>query len=184
MRRRSGASWRRCAGAVYHLAGAASVGGAWRGLANTLRDNSFPLVNLVTAGRDSGEPVILVVGSGELYGRVDEERQPIGEDTPLNPVNPYALSKLWQEEAARFFAAALKYPLVITRPFNHTGPRQGRGFVCSDFAAQLACIEAGRREAVLRVGNLAARRDFLDVRDVVRPTVCCCCGGGGTPPTM
>ncbi len=154
--------------AVCHLAGAASVGQAWGSVAETLRVNAFPLVNLVGGGQATGAPVILVVGSGELYGLVAETRQPISEDEPLRPTNPYALSKLWQEEAARFFAAVHHYPLVITRPFNHTGPRQARHFVCSDFAAQLAEIETGVREPVLRVGNLEARRDFLDVRDVAR----------------
>jgi GDP-4-dehydro-6-deoxy-D-mannose reductase len=102
-----------------------------------------------------------------MYGLVEEGSQPIGEDEPLRPVNPYALSKVWQEQAARYFADVYRYPLYLTRPFNHIGPRQSWRFVCSDFAGQLARIEAGRAEPVIKVGNLSARRDFLDVRDVV-----------------
>jgi GDP-4-dehydro-6-deoxy-D-mannose reductase len=154
--------------AVYHLAGLASVGESWKNLAETLRVNTAGFLNLVAAGRETGRPAILTVGSAEIYGRVDESAQPIGEDTPANPISPYALSKLWQEEAARYALAVDGYPVVITRPFNHTGPRQSRAFVASDFAAQLAEIELGRREPVIEVGNLTGRRDFLDVRDVAR----------------
>lgn len=151
---------------VYHLAGVASVGQAWVQAADTLRTNALGLASLVYAGREIGSPRILVVGSGEMYGAVRKERQPITEATRLKPVNPYALSKLWQEEAALYFSRVYGYPLVITRPFNHTGPRQSPRFVCSDFASQLAGIEAGLRPPVISVGNLAARRDFLHVRDV------------------
>jgi GDP-4-dehydro-6-deoxy-D-mannose reductase len=154
-------------GAVYHLAGYSSVGEAWKNLEDVLRVNTMGLVNLVQAGRVTGSPPVLAVGSGEMYGEVPSARQPIGEDNPLSPVNPYALSKLWQEEAALFFHRAEGYPVYITRPFNHTGPRQAPRFACPDFARQLAEIEAGRKEPVLKVGNLDARRDFLDVRDVV-----------------
>ncbi len=151
---------------IYHLAGVASVGQSWKNMDETLRVNAVGLVNLVFSGREAGEPAILVVGSGEMYGLVEEGRQPIGEEEPLRPVNPYALSKVWQEQAARYFADVYRYPLYLTRPFNHIGPRQSWRFVCSDFAGQLARIEVGRAEPVIKVGNLSARRDFLDVRDV------------------
>lgn len=151
---------------IYHLAGFASVGQAWKMVEDTLRVNAIGLVNLVLAGKNNGKPSILVIGSGEMYGQVDEKDQPITEDTPLLPMSPYALSKVWQEQAADYFASVEDYPLVIARPFNHTGPRQSPRFVCSDFASQLAGIEAGLTEPVIRVGNLESRRDFLDVRDV------------------
>jgi GDP-4-dehydro-6-deoxy-D-mannose reductase len=153
--------------AVYHLAGLSSVGKTWGRVESVLRVNALGMVNLVKAADNFGKPPVLVVGSGEMYGAVEEENQPISEREPMNPVNPYALSKVWQEEAAGYFMRAAGCPLIITRPFNHTGPRQSTRFVCSDFASQLAAMEAGKIEPVLKVGNLKARRDFLDVRDVV-----------------
>jgi GDP-4-dehydro-6-deoxy-D-mannose reductase len=152
--------------AVYHLAGMASVGDTWSKIPQTLEVNALGLVNVIAAGRDAGSPRVLTIGSGEVYGRIEPGLQPIGEDTPFAPLSPYALSKVWQEEAGRFFHTR-GYPVFLVRPFNHTGPRQSKLFVCADFAAQLAAIEAGLREPVIRVGNLDARRDFLDVRDVV-----------------
>jgi GDP-4-dehydro-6-deoxy-D-mannose reductase len=151
---------------IYHLAGLASVGRSWQDYERTLTVNALGLLRLAAVGREAGRPVILTVGSGEVYGRVPEEEQPVGENRPCRPINPYALSKLWQEDAAHYLVRSEGYPLVITRPFNHTGPRQRRGFVVPDFASQIAEIEAGRREPLIWVGNLEARRDFLDVRDV------------------
>ena len=153
--------------AVYHLAGLSSVSQTWGRVDSVLRVNALGMVNLVKAAGNIGKPPVLVVGSGEMYGSVNEGEQPISEEAPMNPVSPYALSKVWQEEAAGYFMRVAGYPLIITRPFNHTGPRQSTRFVCSDFACQLALMEAGKTEPVLRVGNLKARRDFLDVRDVV-----------------
>jgi GDP-4-dehydro-6-deoxy-D-mannose reductase len=111
---------------------------------------------------------VVVVGSSEEYGAVQPEHLPIDEETPFRPMNPYAVSKVAQDMLGLQYYLSHKLDAVRTRPFNHIGPRQGLGFVVPDFASQIARIEAGRQEPVLRVGNLDAERDFTDVRDVVR----------------
>jgi GDP-4-dehydro-6-deoxy-D-mannose reductase len=110
----------------------------------------------------------LVVSSGEVYGAVPETEQPIPESQPWAPLSPYALSKASQELYAGYYARAEGLPLVIVRAFNHVGPRQGLGFVWSDVARQIAEIEKGRVPAILEVGTTTTRRDFTDVRDMVR----------------
>ena len=110
----------------------------------------------------------LVVSSAEIYGVVPESEQPIREDRLAAPLSPYALSKASQELYVQYYARAEALPLVIVRAFNHVGPRQGLGFVWSDLARQIAEIERGRAPATLEVGTTTTRRDFTDVRDMVR----------------
>ncbi len=117
--------------------------------------------------RDLGSRV-LIVGSAEEYGDVPEVRQPIKEGTPLRPRTPYAVSKVAQDLLGYQFFASHGLAVVRVRPFNHLGPRQREGFVAADFAKQIAEAERGGRSPVVRVGNLSARRDFTDVRDIVR----------------
>jgi GDP-4-dehydro-6-deoxy-D-mannose reductase len=114
---------------------------------------------------------VLVVGSAEEYGLVSEEDLPIDEDTPLRPLSPYALSKIAQDLLGLQYYLTHRLYVVRVRPFNHTGPRQRVGFVAPDFARQIAAVERGLQPPVIRVGNLAARRDFSDVRDVIRAYV-------------
>jgi GDP-4-dehydro-6-deoxy-D-mannose reductase len=114
---------------------------------------------------------VLVVGSSEEYGLVSAADLPIDEDTVLQPLSSYALSKVTQDLMGLQYYLTHKLPVVRVRPFNHIGPRQRQGFVVPDFASQIAAVEAGRQAPVLQVGNLAARRDFSDVRDVVRAYV-------------
>jgi GDP-4-dehydro-6-deoxy-D-mannose reductase len=111
---------------------------------------------------------IQVAGSSEEYGLVDPDELPITESQPLRPLSPYAVSKVSQDMLAYQYHQSYGLDVVRTRGFNHTGPRRGSVFVCSNFAFQIASIELGRQEPVLRVGNLEARRDFTDVRDMVR----------------
>jgi GDP-4-dehydro-6-deoxy-D-mannose reductase len=111
---------------------------------------------------------MVVVGSAEEYGLVQPHEMPLGEDAPLRPASPYAVSKVAQGFLALQYALSLGLPIVRTRTFHHTGPRRGQQFAESSFARQLAEIEAGRRDPRLEVGNLEAVRDFTDVRDVVR----------------
>jgi GDP-4-dehydro-6-deoxy-D-mannose reductase len=111
------------------------------------------------------------VGSSEEYGLVSAADLPIDEDTVLQPLSSYALSKVTQDLMGLQYYLTHKLPVVRVRPFNHIGPRQRQGFVVPDFASQIAAVEAGRQAPVLQVGNLAARRDFSDVRDVVRAYV-------------
>lgn len=111
---------------------------------------------------------VLVVGSSEEYGQIQPKDLPIDEETPLRPLSAYALSKVAQDLMGLQYHLERGLHVVRTRPFNHIGPRQRAGFVASDFASQIAAAEQGLRPPVIEVGNLTVRRDFSDVRDVVR----------------
>jgi GDP-4-dehydro-6-deoxy-D-mannose reductase len=112
---------------------------------------------------------VLAAGSGEQYGPVAEDRLPVGEDEPFRPQNPYAVSKASADLLAGFYADAHGLRVVRTRAFNHAGPGQSDAYVVAAFARQIAEAErAGLEELVIETGNLAPRRDFTDVRDVVR----------------
>lgn len=159
-------------GTVYHLAAQASVGQSWERPAATIVGNITMQLNLIQAFLTNGlSPRLLVVGSADEYGRVTDKDLPIDEDTPLRPLNPYAVSKIAQDMLAYQYHLSHGLHVVRMRPFNHIGPRQGLGFVVPDFAFQIARIEAGLQEPVMGVGDLSARRDFVDVRDVVRAYV-------------
>lgn len=110
----------------------------------------------------------LVVGSSEEYGRVRPDELPVREETPLRPLNPYAVSKIAQDFLGLQYWLAHQVPVVRVRSFNHIGPRQRLGFVAPDLARQVAEAEAGVRPPVVQTGNLDVWRDFSDVRDVVR----------------
>jgi GDP-4-dehydro-6-deoxy-D-mannose reductase len=154
---------------IVHLAAQSSPQRSWEDPAGTLKTNLLGLLHLLEAARSlSLAPRMLVVGSAEEYGLVRPEDNPLGEDHPLRPASPYAVSKVAQGFLALQYATSLGMPIVRTRTFHHTGPRRGEGFAESSFARQLAEIEAGRRPPRIEVGNLEAVRDFTDVRDVVR----------------
>ena len=154
---------------VYHLAGMAYVGDSWSRPWETLETNLRSQVNLIEAILAAGlRPRVLVIGSAEEYGRVAPTELPIGEDHPLRPDSPYSVSKVGQDMLGLQYFLSRDLPVIRVRPFNHIGPRQSRQFVAPAFASQIAAIEAGRQPPVLRVGNLTARRDFTDVRDMVR----------------
>jgi GDP-4-dehydro-6-deoxy-D-mannose reductase len=110
----------------------------------------------------------MVPGSAEAYGRIDPKDMPITESQPLRARNPYGLSKASQEMIAQYYQETFGMNIFLTRSFHYTGPGQPTGFVCSDFAKQIAEIERGMKDPVISVGNLKAKRDFLDIRDVVR----------------
>jgi GDP-4-dehydro-6-deoxy-D-mannose reductase len=154
--------------AVYHLAGLASVRRSFGELRHTLEVNALATLNLLGAlACQRPLPRLLLVGSAEQYGPGPAGGGGLTEESPLQPVSPYALSKVWQEELGGYYTRTERWPILMTRTFNHTGPRQGADFVCADFARQIARIERRLADPVIRVGNLAAARDFLDVRDVV-----------------
>ena len=155
---------------VYNLAAISSVHQSWsKGQELVLKVNLYGWLNLLETLREhSPQARILMVSSGEVYGIVPEDKQPTTEALPLRPINPYADSKAAQEMFCYQYIYRYQSQIVIVRPFNHTGARQSPDFVCPDFARQIAEIEAGRREPVMSVGNLTARRDFSDVRDIVR----------------
>lgn len=156
---------------IVHLAGQAFVPTAFANPVSTFQANVMGGVNVLEAARLLGaktgvSPSVLVVTTGEVYGKVD--RLPITEDFPLSPNNPYAASKASLDLIAQQYSASFGLPLVVVRPFNHAGPRQSPLFVCSDFGKQFAEIAAGKRPPELHVGNMQAQRDFTDVRDVVK----------------
>jgi GDP-4-dehydro-6-deoxy-D-mannose reductase len=124
-------------------------------------------LNILEAVRRAGNQArVLLVGSADEYGAGDPDRLPLTEATPVYPESPYALAKAMQNQYGRMFAKLFGVDAVMTRSFNHTGPGQRDTFVLSNFAKQVAEIKRGRREAVIDVGNVDVRRDFLDVRDV------------------
>jgi GDP-4-dehydro-6-deoxy-D-mannose reductase len=148
---------------VYHCAGIAHVGESWAEPVRALRVNVLGTHHVLEGIRQAGiECRVLVTGSALVYRASTET---LTEDDPIGPSDPYGVSKLAQEMLA---AACTQIPVFIVRPFNHAGPRQSPTYVTSSFARQIAEIEAGRHEPVLRVGNLDARRDITDVRDTVR----------------
>jgi len=117
---------------------------------------------------DQAAPRFLAIGSSEEYGLVHEDELPIKESNPLRPLSPYAVSKVTQDLMAYQYFKSYALPIVRARAFNHEGPRRGDVFVTSNFARQIAEIEAGNHEPTIHVGNLKAVRDYTDVRDIVR----------------
>ncbi len=155
--------------AIFHLAAQSSVAVAWKEPARTVDVNVKGAVDLLEAIRQQGEPFprTLLIGSGEEYGHIRPEETPVREENVLRPGNLYAATKAAQNLIGNIYARAYQMPVVLVRPFNHIGPGQRPGFVVADFCKQIAEAEEGLREPVMRVGNLGARRDFTDVRDVV-----------------
>ena len=186
---RSGAPWDRCEfgvcdilereeiishverfqpGYVFHLAAQSSVHRSWENPQLTYDIAVRGQANVMDALRQAGlDARIQVACSAEEYGKVGREELPVSEDHPLRPASPYALSKVMQDYHAAFCHYAFGMKTMVTRAFNMTGPGQSPEFVVSDFARQVAEAEAGTRERVIQVGNLEARRDFSDVRDLV-----------------
>jgi len=155
--------------AIFHLAAQSFVPSSWRAPAETLTTNIAGQTNLFEAVRYLGlDPTIQIACSSEEYGLVLPEETPIREDNPLRPLSPYAVSKVAQDFMGYQYFQSYGMKVVRTRGFNHTGPRRGDVFVTSNFAKQVASIEGGLQEPVIRVGNLDAIRDFTDVRDMVR----------------
>ncbi|MHB1131316.1 MAG: GDP-mannose 4,6-dehydratase [Chloroflexota bacterium] len=154
---------------VFHLAAQAAVQVSWSDRGQTVVNNLLAQMYLCDALLSAGlRPRVLVIGSSDEYGLVRPEELPVREDNPLRPNSPYAVSKIGQDMLAYQYFASHALPTVRVRPFNHLGPGQSDLFVAASFAKQIAEIEAGMREPVLLVGNLTAKRDFTDVRDVVR----------------
>jgi GDP-4-dehydro-6-deoxy-D-mannose reductase len=154
---------------VFHLAAQAFVPASWEDPWSTLENNIRGQLNVLLASISlKASPRVLVVGSADEYGMLTAEELPVRETNPLRPNSPYAVSKVAQDMLGYQYYASHKLAAVRVRPFNHIGPGQSPAFVTSDFAKQIAEAEAGLRDAVMHVGNLEARRDFSDVRDIVR----------------
>jgi GDP-4-dehydro-6-deoxy-D-mannose reductase len=149
--------------AIYHCAGIAHVGDTWTAPERALRVNVLGTHHVLEGARLARlQCPVLVTGSALVYR---PSMEPISEDDPIGPSDPYGVSKLAQETLA---LRATDMPVFLVRPFNHAGPRQSSTYATSSFARQIAEIEAGLRAPVLAVGNLEARRDITDVRDTVR----------------
>ena len=154
---------------VLHLAAQSFVGVSWKAPAESLTTNILSQVNLLEGLRGlKMSPRFLVVGSSEEYGMVGEDELPIKETNPLRPLSPYAVSKVAQDLMGYQYWKSYGLPIVRSRAFNHEGPRRGDVFVTSNFARQVAEIEAGQRDPVIYIGDLTPRRDYSDVRDIVR----------------
>jgi GDP-4-dehydro-6-deoxy-D-mannose reductase len=154
--------------AVYHLAAQSSVGSSWSETARTFEVNATGTLFVLGAAQQcQPRPRVLLVSSAEVYGAVAPDRLPVAETEPFRPVTPYAASKAAAELLGLQAFLGTGLEVIRVRPFNHTGPGQGLQFVVPALARQV--IEAAREGATqLLTGNLAARRDLADVRDVVR----------------
>jgi GDP-4-dehydro-6-deoxy-D-mannose reductase len=154
---------------IYHCAGLPHVAESWSDTAQPLASNVLATHYVLDALRRAGIACrIVVTGSAAVYA---PSHSPIGEDHTLAPASPYALSKLAQEQLALRSARDDGLGVIVTRSFNHTGARQSPAFVAPAVARQIALIERGSQEPVIRVGNLEPERDLSDVRDVVRAYV-------------
>jgi len=154
---------------IVHLAAQSFVPMSWSAPSETMVTNTVGQLNVLEAVREVGiAPRILIAGSSEEYGLAYEHELPIKETNPLRPLSPYAVSKVAQDLLGFQYAQSYKMHIIRTRAFNHSGPRRGDVFASSNFSKQIALIEAGLQEPILHVGNLDARRDYSDVRDIVR----------------
>ena len=153
---------------LFHLAAQSSVAYSWKNPTLTVDVNIKGCVNLLEAVKDADKkPRVLLIGSGEEYGHIKKDECPIIEDNVLRPGNIYAATKSCQNMLGKIYSDAYGLDVMMVRAFNHIGPNQTPMFVVADFCKQVADIEKGKQEPVIYVGNLSAKRDFTDVRDVV-----------------
>lgn len=155
---------------IFHLAAQSSVSLSWKNPKLTVDINITGSIHILDSIRtiENYHPRILLIGSGEEYGHIKATDSPITETTALHPGNIYAVTKSCQNMIGKIYTDAYQMNIVMVRAFNHIGPKQLPTFVVSDFCKQVAEIEKGIREPIIYVGNLTAKRDFTDVRDVVR----------------
>lgn len=154
---------------IYHLAGLSFVPQCEENFLSALDINVNGTENILRSAREfCPNATIVIISSGEVYGAVDPSKLPFKESDEINPVNNYSLSKAFAERLGMRAQSVFKQKTLIMRPFNHIGPGQNPKFVVPSFAQQLAAIKKGEKEPVLKVGNLSAKRDLTDVRDIVR----------------
>lgn len=158
---------------IFHLAASASVAKSFQEPMDFLKNNTTSEFNILEGVKKAKltETKILIVSSAQVYGFVSEKDLPIHETVAFKPDSPYGVSKITQEYLALQYFYAYHQPIIRVRPFNHCGPRLSAQFSVSRFAKAIAEIERGNHEPVLRVGNLTAKRDFTDVRDMVKAYV-------------
>ncbi len=154
---------------IFHLAAQSFVASSFDEPAATIRINVESQLNVLEAIRRHDTKIRMhVAGSSEEYGLVYPDEVPMKETNPLRPLSPYSVSKVTQDKLAYQYFKSYGLHLVVTRGFNHTGPRRGTHFSTSTFARQIALIEAGKHEPVIYHGDLTSKRDWTDVRDMVR----------------
>ena len=154
---------------IFHLAGQSRVSLSWDNPEKTIINNITSDLNLLEAVRFlKNSPVIVNAGSSEEYGLTLKNELPVKENNALRPLSPYAVSKIAQEKLAFQYHKSYGLKTVLARFFNTEGPGRGVEFVTSAFAKQIAMIEKGKQKPIIYVGNLTAKRDFTDVRDVAR----------------
>lgn len=155
---------------IFHLAAQSSVALSWKDPQLTVDINIKGTLNILDTVRslENYSPRILLIGSGEEYGYILPDETPVNEQVTPRPGNIYAATKACQNMLGNIYSRAYGMQLIMVRAFNHIGPNQAPIFVASDFCKQVAEIESGKKPPTLHVGNLSAKRDFTDVRDVVR----------------
>jgi GDP-4-dehydro-6-deoxy-D-mannose reductase len=154
---------------VFHLAALSSPAASWDDPATTIATNAGLEANLLAElVKQKPMPRVVVVGSADEYGRPVGAARRLNEATPLRPLTPYGVSKVTQDLLALQYHLSHGLAAIRMRPFNHAGPRQAPHFAVASFAQQIARIELGKQPPILKVGNLESRRDFTDVRDIVR----------------
>ena len=158
---------------IFHLAAQSYVDFSFLAPIATLESNVIGTANLLEAIHDlkntsKYDPIIHICSSSEVYGQVREDEVPIKETNPFRPASPYAVSKVGEDMLALQYWLSWKIKTIRTRMFTHTGPRRGEVFALSNFAKQVAAIEAGKQQPVVKVGNLNSVRTWMDVRDAVK----------------
>lgn len=153
---------------ILHLASVSSVAQSWHNPVESFVNNTNIFLNLIDSVRELNlHSRILSVGSSEEYGDYPADKMPLKENYELHPNNPYSVARASQEHLSKLYANSLGVDIVMTRSFNHIGPRQKDVFVVSSFVKQIVEIALGKRDNLVHVGNVDVIRDFLDVRDVV-----------------
>jgi GDP-4-dehydro-6-deoxy-D-mannose reductase len=153
---------------IFHLAAFSSVGQSFKNETLTYKVNFEGTLNVLNAALEVKNLSKLVfISSADCYGAFKPANKTLTEKQPFNPISPYAVSKTAAELLCNFYVSRYNAPLTIARSFNHTGPRQNDNFVVSSFARQIAQIEKNGGEPIIHVGDLSAKRDFSDVRDIV-----------------
>lgn len=157
---------------IFHLAALTSPRSSIDNPSETFVNNIKAQINILEPLKKLNliKTKVLIVSSAEVYGLVERSDLPIDEETPFNPTNPYAVSKLAQDFLGLQYYLSDKVQVIRVRPFNHVGPRQAPAFVISAFAKRIVEIEKGK-EKIMKVGNLTSKRDFTDVRDMVKAYV-------------
>jgi len=155
---------------IFHLAAQSFVKASFEDPVGTLQNNIFAQVNLLEAIKDieGYNPIVHIAGSSEEYGLVKEDELPIKETNPLRPLSPYAVSKVTQEMIGYQYFKSYGIPIILTRAFNHEGPKRGRQFFLSNMCYQVARAEVGWGPPIIEVGDLTSARDITHVKDMVR----------------